>query len=98
MTKMATWTALLVAALCLAGPAAVGPSPAAGQGAEEEYDLDLPGSGGDETTPATNTSNTTSESDDGGFPVVVVVLFGLAGVAVGAAIWRLRGPGPDEPS
>ena len=89
MTKMAKWTALLLVALCaVAVPAVVAPA-AFAQGAEEEYDLDLPGSGGDQTTPATNTSADTSDSDDGGFPVLAIVLFGAAGVAVGLALWRL---------
>jgi hypothetical protein len=90
MNKIAKWTALLMVALCvLAVPAAVAPVAVFAQGAEEEYDLDLPGSGGDQTTPANSTSADTSEKDDGGFPVLAIVLFGAAGVAVGLALWRL---------
>jgi hypothetical protein len=89
MNKMAKWTALLLVALCaLAVPAVMAPA-AFAQGAEEEYNLDLPGSGGDQTTPATNTSADTSDSDDGGFPVLAIILFAAAGVAVGLALWRL---------
>src|SRR4051794_35334638 len=89
MNTMAKWTAVLLVALCaLAVPAALAPA-AFASGAEEEYNLDLPGSGGDQTTPANNTSTETSDSDDGGFPVLAIVLFGAAGVAVGLALWRL---------
>ena len=89
MTKLARWTALMIAALCLlALPATVGPVAAFGQGAEEEYDLDLPTSGNG-TTPATNAGSTTDD-DDGGFPVLVVVIVGAAGVAVGLGVWRLQ--------
>ena len=89
MNKMGKCIALLLIALCaVAVPAAMAPA-AFAQGAEEEYNLDLPGSGGDETTPASNTSTETSDSDDDGFPVLAIVLFGAAGVAVGLALWRL---------
>ena len=93
-------SALILVALCLLGPAAVGPSVAAGQGAESEYDLNLPGSGSDESAPPADTPARDSSADDdsGGFPVVVVVLFVAAGAAVGVAIWRLRKPGSDQPS
>ncbi len=89
MTKMAKWTSLILAALCLLWtPVVIAPSLAFAQGAEEEYDLDLPGSGGDQSTPSTNTTNS-SDSEDDGFPVLVIVLFAAAGVAVGLAVWRL---------
>ena len=88
MTKLAKWTSLTMVALCLlALPAVVAPVAAFGQGAEEEYDLDLPTSGNG-TTPATNASETTE--DDDGFPVVVVIIVGAAAVAVGLGIWRLQ--------
>ena len=89
MTKLAKWTALIMVGLCLlALPVALAPTAAFGQGAEEEYDLDLPTSG-DGTTPATNAS-TTTDDDDGGFPVLVVVIVGAAAVAVGLGLWRLQ--------
>ena len=105
MTKMAKWTALILVGLCAAAfVTAIVPAAATAQGAEEEYDLDLPGSGGDETTPATNAPVDTSNSeDDGGFPVLAIVLFAVAGVGVGIALWRLRTrqayerSDPDEP-
>jgi hypothetical protein len=90
MTKLAKWTALMLAALCLlALPAVIAPVAAFGQGAEEEYDLDLPTSGGDQSTPAANANNTTDD-DGGDFPVLVVIIVGAAAVAVGLALWRLQ--------
>ena len=90
MTMTGRWSALILVALCLLGPAAIGTSAAAGQGAESEYDLDLPGS--DDTTPTAGTApkdDSSGDSDDG-FPVLAIVLFGAAGVGVGLALWRLR--------
>ncbi len=90
MTKLAKWTSLTLVALCVfALPLAVAPAVVLAQGAEEEYDLDLPTSG-DGTTPATNASNTTDDDDGGGFPVLVLIIVGAAGVAVGLALWRLQ--------
>lgn len=89
MTKLAKWAALTIVALCLlALPAALVPAAAFGQGAEEEYDLDLPTSGNG-TTPATGASGTTGD-DDGGFPVLAVIIVGAAAVAVGLGVWRLQ--------
>ena len=89
MTKLAKWTALIMVTLCvLALPVVVAPSAALGQGAEEEYDLDLPTSG-EGGTPATNAS-TTTDDDDGGFPVLVLIIVGAAAAAVGVGLWRLQ--------
>ena len=107
MTKRAKRISLTLVVLCaLAAPLAIAPSGALAQGAEEEYNLDLPESGGDQTTPATNTATNVSDSEDSdGFPVLVLVLFAAAGVGVGIALWRLRtrelhdgGKPPDQPS
>ena len=103
MTKLSKWTALFLVALIVpAIPAALLPAAAVAQGAEEEYDLDLPGSGGDQTTPANDTpADTSGADDDDGFPVLGIVLVGAAGVAVGLALWRLvvgrRMDESDEP-
>jgi hypothetical protein len=89
MTKLAKWTSLIMVALCLlALPAVVAPVSAFAQGAEEEYNLDLP-TNGDQGTPATNASSTTSD-DGSGFPLLVVIIVAAAGVAVGLALWRLQ--------
>lgn len=101
MTKLAKWTALILVVLLVpAIPAALLPAAASAQGAEEEYDLDLPGSGGDQTTPANSTpADTSAADDDDGFPVLGIVLFAAAGVAVGLALWRLAvGRRMDESS
>ena len=87
MTKLAKWMSLITVVLCLVAlPAAFAPAAAFGQGAEEEYDLDLPTSG--DGTTATNAAST--DDDDGGFPVVVLIIVGAAAVAVGLGVWRLQ--------
>ncbi|MDX6582667.1 MAG: hypothetical protein QOI10_1851 [Solirubrobacterales bacterium] len=107
MNKMARWTSLILVALCALAPAAIAPVSAIAQGAENEYDLDLPGSGGNSSTPNNTTGvNDVADSDSGGFPVIVLVLAVAAGVVVGLALWRLRTrqaldemddePGPDD--
>jgi hypothetical protein len=88
LTMTGKWSALILVALCLLGPAAAGTSVATGQGAESEYDLDLPGSG--DATPTNAAKDTSSGDSDDGFPVLAIVLFGAAGVGVGLALWRLR--------
>jgi len=108
MTKRAKRISLSLVAFCvLAVPLAIAPSGALAQGAEEEYNLDLPGSGGDQTTPTTDTATNVSDSEDSdGFPVLVLVLFAAAGVGVGIAVWRMRtrelhdggNEPPDQPS
>jgi hypothetical protein len=98
MIKMAKWLSLTMVAICALAPAIV-PSTAFGQGAEDEYNLELPGSGANSDTPSgSGASNVSDSSDSGGLPVIVIVLVVGAGVAVGVAVWRLRKPGPpDEP-
>jgi hypothetical protein len=101
MTTIAKRMSLAVAMLCLlaalAGPGLAVAQNNDGPAGAEEYDLDLPGSGANEDTPAS--SGDTSGSDDSGFPVIVVVLVAGAAVAAGFAAWRMRKPHePDEPS
>jgi hypothetical protein len=100
MKKIARCTTLALIALCALAPLAVAPTAALAQGAENEYDLDLPNSGADSSTPAADPGTTSSDSDSGGFPVIVVVLAVAAGAAVGVALWRMRADrtdGADEP-
>lgn len=79
---------LLAALICAVGLLAVAPALAAAQsGAAEEYDLELPGSGGSSDTPEA-TSPTSGSGDD--FPVAVVVVVAGAAIAAGFAGWRLR--------
>jgi hypothetical protein len=109
MTKLAKRTSLILAALLLAaaGMAVVAPTGAIAQGAEDEYDLELPGSGGEQTTPAPDGPIDTPDEDDDGFPVIGIVLVGAAGVVAGLGLWRLvvgrrlaesdEAPDEDEP-
>jgi hypothetical protein len=99
MTKIAKRTSLALVAIC-ALTALAAPTLAVAQGgAEDEYNLDLPGSGANEGTPTTSAGDVSDSSDSGGFPVIVVILVAGAGVAAGIAAWRLRKPHePDEPA
>ncbi len=97
MNKMAKWISLVLVASCAI--AAIAPAIAGAQtGAEQEYNLDLPGSGANSETPDSNGSAVPDSSDSGGFPVLIVILVAAAAVAAGVAAWRLRKPGdPSEP-
>jgi hypothetical protein len=98
MTKMAKRTSLAIVLVCMLGVAFAAPVGAQGQtGAEEEYNLDLPGSGANSETPTSGTTGD-SEDSDSGFPVIVVILIAGAGVAAGIAAWRMRrSDEPDPP-
>ncbi len=92
--------ALAMAIVCLLAAApTVAPVAAQGQtGAEEEYNLDLPGSGANSDTPAGGSTGSSDDSDSG-FPVIVVILIAGAGVAAGIAAWRMRkSDEPDGPA
>lgn len=96
MNKMAKWISLVLVASC--AMVAIAPATAGAQGAEDEYNLDLPGSGSNADTPDSNGSSVPDSSDSGGFPVLIVILVAVAGVGAGVAAWRLRRPGgPSEP-
>src|SRR5262245_5021673 len=88
MARIAKRASLILVTLCLVAlPFSLAPAAALAQGAEEEYDLDLPTNGGQSTPNHVTTSN----SDDGtDFPVLVIVIVVAAGVGVGTALWRLR--------
>jgi hypothetical protein len=94
-TARGTWLAALAVGCLLA--VMLAPTAALAQsGADQEYNLDLPGSGANQDTPPASASDT--DTDSGGFPVVVVLLVGGAAVLAGFAGWRLRrGDGPDKP-
>ena len=97
MNRISRTIAVLAVTLCAMSVAgALLPAVAGAQGAADEYNLDVPGKGGQTTTPTH-----TSDSDSGGFPVIIVVLIVVAGAAAGFAAWRLRKPnepgsGPPE--
>jgi hypothetical protein len=97
MKKMAKWISLLLVASCVL--AATAPAITSAQsGAEDEYRLDLPGSGANSDTPDSSGSAVPDSSDSGGFPVLIVILVAAAAVAAGIAAWRLRKPGdPSKP-
>jgi hypothetical protein len=97
-TRATNGAALLLAIVSILLAGLVIPAAAGAQGAENEYNLDLPGSheGEGQTTGAADASS----SDSGGFPVIVVVLIVGAGAAAGFAAYRMRkpgGPGAAEP-
>lgn len=97
MTRFTRRVSLLALACGVVAAFAVAPAAAQDQtGAEQEYNLDLPGSGANEDTPpASSTGSDTSDS--GGFPVIAVVIIGGAGLAAGFAVWRLRRQDEPEP-
>jgi hypothetical protein len=98
----------LVCALAALSVAALAPTFASGQAAQNEYDLTLPGAGGSGDAGGSQDQGSAtgaSGSDDGGAPIVLIGLAALAAVGAGAAIWRLRdrtagrtnvGPGAPE--
>jgi hypothetical protein len=105
MTTWAIRMSLLTLACALIAALAGAPAAAQDQtGAEQEYNLDLPGSGANADTPPASSAGS-EDSDSGGFPVLAVAIVGGAGVAAGFAVWRLRhhdepeapggDPGPD---
>jgi hypothetical protein len=97
-TARGTWLAALALTCLLAVMLAPAGAPAQ-SGADQEYNLDLPGSGANQDTPPASASDT--DTDTGGFPVVVVLLIGGAAVLAGFAGWRLRKgdeSGGPEPS
>jgi hypothetical protein len=97
--KIAKRTSLTLVVLCVLTAVAAPALAVAQGGAQDEYNLDLPGSGANEGTPASSASDVSDSSDSGGFPVIVVILVAGAGVAAGIAAWRLRKPRePDEPA
>jgi hypothetical protein len=97
MTKTARLMALMLVASCALASAAIAPAVAGAQpGSEDEYSLDLPGSGADENTPAAGPTSSDDSSGSGGFPTLVVILVVAAGVAAGIAAWRLRKPHPPD--
>jgi hypothetical protein len=99
MTKIAKRTSLALVAICALTALAAPTLAIAEGGAQDEYNLDLPGSGANEGTPASSASDVSDSSDSGGFPVIVVILVAGAGVAAGIAAWRLRKPRqPDDPA
>jgi hypothetical protein len=87
------WLPAIVLA-CLVAMALAPAGASAQSGAEQEYNLDLPGSGANQDTPQSSASDT----DEGGFPVGIVVLVAGAALLAGFAGWRLsKGDEPDEP-
>jgi hypothetical protein len=103
-------TVLAIAcALVALTAAALAPSFAMGQAAENEYNLTLPGASGGGSGDAGSGqgpgASGTSSGSGGGAPIVLIGLAALAAIGTGAAVWRLRdrsnaptkvGPGAPE--
>lgn len=92
----ATVRPMVLAAVALCALVALPSSAPARTGAEDEYDLQLPASGADQNTPDSDPGDAATDTGSGGVPVLVIALLAGAGLAVGAAVYRMRARGSGE--